>query len=79
MQSSEVKQLSSETSGALNRIREQVGNIQQHIDGLSTSVDGIAEETRHVDSNSTTVAAAVEEQTALLQGLRDSAAELLKR
>ncbi|MCA8950290.1 MAG: hypothetical protein KDE27_12365, partial [Planctomycetes bacterium] len=73
----EVKQLANATNEALARIRTQIEGIQSRISTVFEAIDGIASNSTQVGANSTSVAAAVEQQTTILAGLRDNAQTLL--
>ncbi len=73
----EVKQLATATNEALRKIRKQIEGIQGRISTVAGSIDGIALNSTQVGENSTSVAAAVGQQTTILAGLRDNAKILL--
>ncbi|MFN8826576.1 MAG: PAS domain S-box protein [Planctomycetota bacterium] len=74
----EVKQLATATNVALGNIRKQIDGIQDRIDSVAGAIDGIAANSTQVGDNSTSVAAAVGQQTTILEGLRDNAQILLR-
>ncbi|MEN0110376.1 MAG: PAS domain-containing methyl-accepting chemotaxis protein, partial [Planctomycetota bacterium] len=73
---SEVKELANATAKATQNIEHSVREIQQSIDGVVGSTTKITEGIAEVSVNTTTVAAAIEEQSATMAGLGDTAGEL---
>lgn len=74
----EVKMLANQTGEATSDIRTSIETIQGNISGVVEAIQGIAEGVTEVSTNTSTVAAAVEEQSALMGGMNDTAEELLQ-
>ncbi|MEM7273537.1 MAG: PAS domain-containing methyl-accepting chemotaxis protein [Actinomycetota bacterium] len=73
----EVKMLANQTGEASGDIAASVEKIQSDIASVVEVISGIAEAVSDVSEMTTTVASAVEEQSALMAGMNDSADELL--
>ncbi|QDV54251.1 Biofilm dispersion protein BdlA [Rosistilla oblonga] len=73
----EVKQLATQTAKATNSIETNVADIQSNIEQVVRSIKGIADGVSEVSTNTTTAAAAVEEQSVLMSGLSSTAQKLL--
>ncbi|QDV71639.1 Biofilm dispersion protein BdlA [Rosistilla carotiformis] len=73
----EVKQLATQTAKATNSIESNVADIQSNIEQVVRSIKGIADGVSEVSTNTTTAAAAVEEQSVLMSGLSSTAQKLL--
>lgn len=73
----EVKQLATQTAKATNSIETNVADIQSNIEHVVRSIKGIADGVSEVSTNTTTAAAAVEEQSVLMSGLSSTAQKLL--
>lgn len=73
----EVKMLANQTGDASGDIAASVEKIQSDITSVVEVISGIADAVADVSEMTTTVASAVEEQSALMAGMNDSADELL--
>ncbi len=73
----EVKDLANQTAEATKSIGASVEEIQANITAAVDSIHGIAKGVSEVSTNTSSVAASVEEQSVLMTGLRDTAEELL--
>ncbi|MFK7960312.1 MAG: methyl-accepting chemotaxis protein, partial [Phycisphaerales bacterium] len=75
---SEIKTLASETAKATESIGASVRKIHDDIAAAVASIDGIATGVSEVNQSTSIVAAAVEEQSVLMQGMSTRADELLE-
>ena len=75
---SEVKSLANETAKATEEIASQVSNIQEETRQAVVAIETIGEVVAKINENSTTIAAAVEEQTAATSEISRSAQEASK-
>ncbi|MEM6471161.1 MAG: methyl-accepting chemotaxis protein [Planctomycetota bacterium] len=72
----EVKELAKQTSGATESIDELVSTIRELISESVQSTSRVADRIRGVTESMTSVASAVEEQSATMQALNETASEL---
>ncbi|MEO0532129.1 MAG: methyl-accepting chemotaxis protein, partial [Planctomycetota bacterium] len=72
----EVKELANATAKATRNIEQSVREIQDSIGKVVESTDQITAGISEVSTNTTTVAAAIEEQSATMSGLNETASEL---
>lgn len=75
---SEVKTLANSTQAATQTIAERVQRIRTSIEGAINSTNEIAKSVVEVSSNTTAVAAAIEEQSAIISTMGTTAEELLE-
>ncbi len=75
---SEVKTLATSTQSATQTISERVHRIRSSIEGAINSTNAIAKSVMEVSSNTTEVAAAIEEQSAIISTMGTTADELLE-
>lgn len=73
----EVKQLASQTGDATNDISSSIESIQTEVASVVREIEGIVETIAEVSEKTTTVAAAVEEQSYLMTDINGSANQLL--
>lgn len=73
---SEVKELANATANATQNIENSIREIQESIGKVVESTDKITAGIGEVSTNTTTVAAAIEEQSATMAGLGETANEL---
>ncbi len=73
----EVKELAKETAEATQSIEESVQSIQSSIEEVVTSTSKITESVSEVNLNTNTIAAAIEEQSATMTGLSQTAESLV--
>lgn len=74
---SEVKSLATETRNATENISERVGRISSNIASVVESTTEIAKGVSEVSQNSTTVAAAIEEQSTIIGGMKGTSEDLV--
>ncbi|PQO46767.1 PAS domain-containing methyl-accepting chemotaxis protein [Blastopirellula marina] len=74
---SEVKTLATETRNATENISERVGRISANIAAVVQSTTEIAKGVSEVSQNSTTVAAAIEEQSTIIGGMKGTSDDLV--
>lgn len=75
---SEVKSLATETRDATENIADRVHRIRTNIEAAVAANQGITTSVAEVSQNSNTVAAAIEEQTAIINGMRTTAENLVQ-
>ncbi|RCS42100.1 PAS domain S-box protein [Bremerella cremea] len=75
---SEVKSLANSTQAATQTIAERVQRIRTSIEGAINSTNEIAKSVVEVSSNTTAVAAAIEQQSAIISTMGNTAEELLE-
>lgn len=73
----EVKMLANQTSEATGDIRASIEAIQSDTSLVVAAIEGIVDGVTEVSDNTTTVAAAIEEQSTVMAGMNDTADELL--
>lgn len=73
----EVKTLATQTSSATDDIRHSVEAIQDHITAVVSAIEGIATGISDVSNNTTMVATAVEQQSAVMVEMNSTANRLL--
>ncbi len=73
----EVKMLASQTGEATNDISSSIESIQSEVASVVREIEGIVETIAEVSEKTTTVAAAVEEQSYLMSDINGSANQLL--
>ncbi|MBI1247704.1 PAS domain S-box protein [bacterium] len=73
----EVKSLAKSTSEATENIAQRIKNIRENIDRVVETNQSITNSVSEVNQNSNAVAAAVEEQTAIVQGMKHTAEHLV--
>lgn len=74
---SEVKSLATSTSAATKDIADRVARIRQNIDSVVSANDHITSSVAEVNLNTNTVAAAIEEQGAIVHGMKSTADHLV--
>ncbi|MEM9133354.1 MAG: PAS domain-containing methyl-accepting chemotaxis protein [Actinomycetota bacterium] len=74
---SEVKELANQTSNAAGDINSSIEAIQAEISTAVDMIQNIAGSVTEVSGMTTTVAAAIEEQSSLMAGMKESADQLL--
>ncbi len=74
---SEVKELAKQTANATEKIAESVSGIRSSIDAVVVSTQEIESGVSEVSQNTTTVAAAIEEQSVTMANLGETAEQLL--
>ncbi|MCA8960768.1 MAG: methyl-accepting chemotaxis protein [Planctomycetes bacterium] len=74
----EVKDLASQTGQATTRIDDQVKSIQSSVSEVVATIDEVSREISEVSSATAGIAASVEEQTAVMNNLRNDADLLLR-
>ncbi len=74
---SEVKELANQTSNAAGDINSSIEAIQAEISTAVDMIQAIAGSVTEVSGMTTTVAAAIEEQSSLMAGMKESADQLL--
>ncbi|PQO28250.1 methyl-accepting chemotaxis protein [Blastopirellula marina] len=75
---SEVKSLATSTSGATKDIADRVARIRQNINSVVTANDHITSSVAEVNLNTNTVASAIEEQGAIIHGMKATADHLVQ-
>lgn len=75
---SEVKSLATSTSEATKDIADRVTRIRQNIDSVVAANDHITSSVAEVNLNTNTVAAAIEEQSAIIHGMKSTADHLVQ-
>jgi len=70
--SDEVKRLAAQTTSATDRIADEIGQMQQTTGNVVEALDGIRRSISDVVSNTTTIASATEEQTAVTREIANN-------
>ena len=73
---SEVKQLSNTTADATSQIRERIESIRQSIGGVVEAANSVADSVKELRTNTYSIAAAVEEQSATMRELEQLAGQM---
>jgi methyl-accepting chemotaxis protein len=76
---SEVKNLASETAKATDEITGQVTSIRHRVDSAAEAISSIFQSIQDLDRSSGTIAAAVEEQSAVMREIARNASEAAQR